>query len=191
MEVMRKGLTIALISLTIFTCGCSLLGRSVPTPVPTLTVEEEEEQALTRAEELAIAMQSIDTSNPEGWRGRVYPLCNDDGRWQWEENFRRGFWEQMVAVGSFVTGEVVIEHNDFFAPPDSPNIIDEEGSLVTFVIVEGTAHRRMLDTGETSEDPFRNQMMLAKEPGGQWLLAMLDTVNLWSDEPAEMQSGEL
>jgi hypothetical protein len=89
----------------------------------------------------------------------------------------------MVAVGSFLTDEVVVEHNDFFAPPDSPNITNEEGFLVTFVIVEGTAHRRMVDTGETSEDPFRNQMMLAKEPGGEWLLAMLDTVNLWSDEP--------
>ncbi len=190
MELLRKGLTIALMSLTICTNGCSVLGRAVPTPLPTLTVEEEEERALARAEELAIAMQSIDTSDPDGWQGRVYPLCNDDGRWQWQENFRRGFWERMVAVGSFVTDEVVIEQNHFFAPPDSPNIIDEEGSLVTFVIVEGIAHRRMLDTGETSEDPFRNQMMLAKESGGEWLLAMLDTVNLWSDEPAVTQSGE-
>jgi hypothetical protein len=191
MELMRKGLAIVLMSLMICTCGCSVLGRAGPTPLPTLTVHDEEELALARAEELAIAMQSIDTSDLEGWQGRVYALCNDDGRWQWEENFRRGFWEQMVAVGSFVTDEVVIGNNDFFTPPDSPNIIDQEGSLVTFVIVEGTAHRRMLDTGETSEDPFRNQMMLAKEPGGEWLLAMLDTVNLWSDEPAETQSGEL
>jgi hypothetical protein len=181
--MLRKTLATMVASLVLFSVGCSLLGAREPTPVPTLTLQEEEELALARAEELAVAMQTIDTSDPEGWQERVYSLCNEDGRWQWEENFRRGFWEQMVAVGSFLTNEVVVEHNDFFAPPDSPNITNEEGFLVTFVIVEGTAHRRMVDTGETSEDPFRNQMMLAKEPGGEWLLAMLDTVNLWSDEP--------
>ena len=183
MEPLRRALAIILIPMAFCISGCSMLGHSEPTPVPTFSVEEEEELALARAAELAVAMQTIDTSDPEGWQERVYSLCNDDGRWQWEENFRRGFWEQMVAVGSFLTDEVVVEHNDFFAPPDSPNIINEEGFLVTFVIVEGTAHRRMADTGETSEDPFRNQMMLARGPGGEWLLAMLDTVNLWSDEP--------
>jgi len=181
--MLRKTLASMVASLMLLSAGCSLLGSREPTPVPTLTVEEEEELALATAEELAIAMQTIDTSDLEGWQERVYSLCNEDGRWQWEENFRRGFWEQMVAVGSFVTDEVVIEHNDFFASPDSPNIITQEGFLVTFIIVEGTAHRRMADTGEISEDPFRNQMMLAKEPGGEWLLAMLDTVNLWADEP--------
>lgn len=179
----RRVVVELLIALALVTAGCSILSGGEPTPVPTLTVEEEEELALARAEELAIAMQTIDTSDPEGWQERVYSLCNEDGRWQWEENFRRGFWEQMVAVGSFVTDDVAIEYNDFFAPPDKPNIINEEGFLVTFVIVEGTAHRRMTDTGETSEDRFLNQMMLAKEPGGEWLLAMLDTVNLWTDEP--------
>ena len=183
MGTLRKALTLILIPMASCLSGCSMLGTGEPTPVPTLAVEEEERLALARAEELAIAMQTIDTSDPEVWQEAVYSLCNEDGRWQWEENFRRGFWEQMVAVGSFVTDEVVIEHSDFFAPPDSPKIIDQEGFLVTFVVVEGTAQRRMVDTGETSEDPFRNQMMLAREPGGEWLLAMLDTVNLWSDKP--------
>ena len=182
MRLVRKALAIILIPMAFHISGCSMMGPRESTPVPTLSVEEEEELALARAEELAVAMQTIDTSDPEGWQERVYSLCNDDGRWQWEENFRRGFWEEMVAVGSFLTDEVVVEDNDFFAPPDNPNIINEEGFLVTFVIVEGTAHRRMVDTGEMSEHPFRNQMMLAKEPGGEWLLAMLDTVNLWSDE---------
>jgi len=183
MERLRITLAILLISLASCVSACSMLGNADPRPVPTVTVEEEEGLALARAAEFAVAMQTIDTSDPEGWQERVYSLCNEDGRWQWEENFRRGFWEQMVSVGSFVTDDVAIQYNDFFAPPDSPNIINEEGILVTFVIVEGTAHRRMADTGEKSEDPFRNQMMLAKEPGGEWLLAMLDTVNLWSDEP--------
>jgi hypothetical protein len=183
MEPLRKALAIILIPMAFQISGCSMLGAREPTPLPTLAVAEEEEPALARAEELAIAMQTIDTSDPEGWQERVYSLCNEDGRWQWEENFRRGFWDQMVAVGSFVTDDVTIVRNDFFASPDKPNIINEGGFLVTFIIVEGTAHRRMVDTGETSEDPFRNQMMLAKEPGGEWLLAMLDTVNLWSDEP--------
>ena len=183
MEPLRKALAILLIPTAFYISGCSVLGAGEPTPLATLTVMEEEELALARAEELAIAMQTIHTSDPEGWQERVYSLCNDDGRWQWEENFRRGFWDQMVAVGSFVTDDVAIQYNDFLAPADKPNIIDEAGFLVAFVIVEGTAHRRMIDSGETSEDPFRNQMMLAKEPGGEWLLAMLDTVNLWTDEP--------
>lgn len=190
MEPLRKALAILLIPTAFYISGCSVLGAGEPTPLATLTVMEEEELALARAEELAVAMQTIDTSDPEGWQEAVYSLCNDDGRWQWEENFRRGFWDQMVAVGSFVTDDVAIEYNDFFTPPDKPKIINEEGFLVTFVIVEGMAHRRMIDTGETSVDPFRNQMMLAKEPGGEWLLAMLDTVNLWTDEPPSVSSEE-